>query len=647
MDETNKSETTTTTCGIGSWRPRWLQPLANPVAFLVNISFVAIVQSMAGSMIYSTMSTVEKRYAFDSKISAIIFIADSISNLILSPIIGYYGVRFNRSRLIGTGQIILALSCIASAIPYFIYGPMNHHHHHVSSESFIENENYFQMCTKDDDNHCSNNDDTMNGSSQNNTVWLAVFILFIANFFRGVGFTIYYVIALPFMDDNVSKKNSPLFLSIMHSILLIGPVFGFFLSGFCLKYSEDPWNDPGLSRTDPRYVGAWWLGFLIVGCLILIAAIPMFFYPIQFRSATVQATTIKKQMKESGGTSSALSRLIKNPLLVLYFCGNTFRYFGTQGFFMLFTKYIESQYRLSSSTASTITGSSAVLPLSFGIIFGGLFISWYRPKVRLLFILVFIVEFLSTFTIGSGIILGCDPIKLDGQLVSDRLLPIDEHLKPVIKCNNLECNCNTRTYQPICGSDSITTYFSPCHAGCTEYDPTNLTFSSCSCLANSTIATNGYCVGDQTCPNLKPYIILMMIGAFVSATAKTGNSLITLRTVEPMDKSFTNGVLSSFLSIFTFIPSPLLFGYIADSSCLIWEEKCGQRGNCWLYDQSRFRNTFLLTTISFMFMGSLFDFLMIFQSHRIKNLYGDEYCDERSAKEMTVESKQSAHLANL
>ncbi len=44
------------------------------------------------------------RYAFDSRISAIIFSADNYSGLVLSPLVGLYGIKFNRSRLIAIGK---------------------------------------------------------------------------------------------------------------------------------------------------------------------------------------------------------------------------------------------------------------------------------------------------------------------------------------------------------------------------------------------------------------------------------------------------------------------------------------------------------------------------------------------------------------
>ncbi len=41
----------------------------------------------------------------------------------------------------------------------------------------------------------------------------------------------------------------------------------------------DPDLIPDIPQHDPRWLGAWWLGFLVGGCLLAIAAIPMLFYP--------------------------------------------------------------------------------------------------------------------------------------------------------------------------------------------------------------------------------------------------------------------------------------------------------------------------------------------------------------------------------
>lgn len=82
-DNNNDNEFGVTSCGIGTWRPKYLQVFARPIFFLINLSLVGVIQSMNGPIFVAAMSTLEKRYVFDSKISGIILISDNISQFIV------------------------------------------------------------------------------------------------------------------------------------------------------------------------------------------------------------------------------------------------------------------------------------------------------------------------------------------------------------------------------------------------------------------------------------------------------------------------------------------------------------------------------------------------------------------------------------
>ena len=45
------------------------------------------------------------------------------------------------------------------------------------------------------------------------------------------------------------------------------------------------------------------------------------------------------------------------------------------------------------------------------------------------------------------------------------------------------------------------------------------------------------------------------------------------------------------------IPGPLFFGALFDSSCVYWQFNCGQRGNCWVYDNQSLANLAFTTGI--------------------------------------------------
>lgn len=321
-----------TSCGIGSWRPQWLQWLANPFFFMVNISIVGVLLGQSGSVYYSQSSTIEKRFGFDSKLTGLIMIMDNFAEIGLNPFISYLAVRYNRARLIAIGQVLAALSCFITASPYLFYGPATH--------LLTETDTSFKSALKSLDNKTANNfelcsadgrlEDCSEGPSV--TVWPAVALLLLGSFVRGLGYTSLVVIGLPYLDDNTSKKKSPFYISILMSLRLIGPASGFMITAFCLRMYENPFMDPGIKHTDPRFVGAWWLAFVICGSLLLLASLPMFLFPAQFKNAPVKTKDIKKKILANGGSLGAFKRIVTNPLVMCCLASNTFAAFGLFGY---------------------------------------------------------------------------------------------------------------------------------------------------------------------------------------------------------------------------------------------------------------------------------------------------------------------------
>ncbi|KAJ8881612.1 hypothetical protein PR048_018098 [Dryococelus australis] len=196
------------------------------------------------------------------------------------------------------------------------------------------------------------------------------------------------------------------------------------------------------------------------------------------------------------------------------------------------------------------------------------------------------------------------------------------------------------------------TYYSPCHIGCQskvlDKNRTKTFFTNCTCIPNlntsatvgeanptflddpSVIIENGPCPVDCT-TMLYAYV---MIGFFIhvlSSSGRVGSVLINLRCVEKKDKVFAQGLTLLCISLFAFIPGPIIFGAIisnssirtyniytytaveagssfpeaeraplgsslkiillcvTDRTCLVWDSTCGTKGNCWLYHKDQFR----------------------------------------------------------
>ena len=72
------------------------------------------------------------------------------------------------------------------------------------------------------------------------------------------------------------------------------------------------------------------------------------------------------------------------------------------------------------------------------------------------------------------------------------------------------------------------------------------------------------------------------------------------------------------------MPYPLIFGAIVDSTCKIWENTCGKKGNCWLYDIDKFRVYFHGASLAFLTVGTLFGIMVVFYADSMTNFYDDD-----------------------
>lgn len=117
-------------------------------------------------------------------------------------------------------------------------------------------------------------------------------IFFICLLAIGFGSTAITTLGIPFIDDIVSKEESPLYLGLTIGLRIFGPALGFLLGSFCVHLNVDVFSKVSfisgddsvlLTRdsqaTDPSIdgIGAWWLGLVIISFPLLILALPMYY----------------------------------------------------------------------------------------------------------------------------------------------------------------------------------------------------------------------------------------------------------------------------------------------------------------------------------------------------------------------------------
>ncbi|XP_055644980.1 solute carrier organic anion transporter family member 5A1 [Toxorhynchites rutilus septentrionalis] len=311
-------------------------------------------------------------------------------------------------------------------------------------------------------------------------------------------------------------------------------------------------------------------------------------------------------------------RLVSNPVYIVTCLGACMELMIVSGFVVFLPKYLETQFSLGKSQASVFTGSIAVPGACIGIFIGGCILKRFqlKPKGAVQFVLVSNLVCLSCY--GLLFFLGCENLKMAGTTIpyynsSPAHAPEPFQVNLTAACN-FGCECHMYDVEPVCGNNGLT-YFSPCHAGCTAFSSSS-NYTNCACVqANVTkvytgaegaqaqalnahenfaevtvvpVATAGVC--NKPCRTIYPFLILLFFMTFVVASTQMPLLMIVLRSVSEEERSFALGMQFVIFRLFGYIPAPIVFGNLIDSSCLLWKSTCGEKGGrCLIYDIEKFR----------------------------------------------------------
>lgn len=622
-------------CGIFGCRPPWLQRFAKAYYFLLFYTLFGIFQGALKAYLNGCISTLEKKFGLTGKTFGVILIADNISALFASLLIGYYATKISRPKIIAFGVWISVLGCFCSVLPYLIYGPGFIGQGEVTSGAKSDvasrsSRTQLAFCAEAERDVVEAAATTARDETPAPTAIVAVCLLFLANFLNGIGGTAFYISGATYTDDNVKKKNSPVYFSLIMSLRLVGPMLGYVSASVCLSIYESPFEKPGISRKHPNWLGAWWLGFVIWGGAMALMSLPMSLFPKHIRRSCVYASTEEKKTNpkslcekitsDAREFKTAVSRLTKNPVLMWKMATLIFIINAIGGYVSMFPKYVENQYRVSASKASLFTGPTKVLAMMVGLFLGGMIIRFWKPRARTIGLLGAFADFINISFLFAGIFLGCSGWQLAGTNVDN-----DGRLSLSNPCNE-HCDCPTGRFQPICHVDQLATYFSPCAAGCLDRGNGSM---ECSCIMEAVGAdaalskmTNGFC--DFPCQNLFILVFIISLGKLISQLSRVGSTLITLRCVDPADKGIAVGMLAGCLNFLGAIPYPLIYTAIFDATCLVWEDRGGHRGNCSFYDVDKLRVAYHAVTIIFMTLGLVCQLIMSYYAKRVTNMYGED-----------------------
>ncbi|XP_022217786.2 solute carrier organic anion transporter family member 74D [Drosophila obscura] len=500
------------TCGFWIFKGQFYQRFANQTAYVLLYGIVGCVFSMTYAYFNGTITTIEKRFKIPSKNTGIISVGNDISQTLVSAVLAYYAGKGHRPRWIGFGLLTIVLFCVLTTTPHFLYGPGEDALALTSEFGAMPDENATMEAIEE---QRSKTLCRLNGGGAECEVGEGNFapqlLLFVAQFISGIGGSLYYTLGVSYMDDNTKKSKTPALLSLSYFLRMLGPAIGYALASFCLRLYIAPQLHPVINNKDPRWLGAWWLGWLVMGGLLAFSGVFLSMFPKELPRAVARRKVEENRRREKerlslkNKESSEKERLtaeldqmspvepkasFKDMLKTFrrlttnktYMCNTLSSIFYLVGYtpYWIFTpKYIEVQYRQSAATSSMVTGTVALAFSAVGVLLSGFIISRYKPRARYMAAWNVICGFLTMAGILTYAFIGC-PGNESSVIVNIH----DSSLSGNATTCNSACSCDYVRYSPVCGENNMT-YISACHAGCKGQQVNSdgrKIFYDCSCI---------------------------------------------------------------------------------------------------------------------------------------------------------------------
>ncbi|XP_071955219.1 solute carrier organic anion transporter family member 2A1-like [Antedon mediterranea] len=569
-------------CGwIEQCPKRWPKCLNSIRSFVFCMCAVSFADAFFVGSISSSVTTLETRYNLSLSKVALIGTVYNLGALAVQLFVVYFGGKRSRNRpqWIGIGLLFITIGTIIIFLPQFIYGEYALYTH--------PNENRCRL-NRSDYEDCS-----LDEQDQNDDNSKAYILLAVGAAIAGAAWTPVKPLGFSYIDDNTNSGNSAFYIGIINSMYGVGSILSFVASSFFIKlwidfYRVDTDTIP-LTSDDEDWAGAWWIGIIITGFIIFVSALPFFSFPKQLLERPPKTVNTKRKISTSCGLPRSTWRLLRNlPFMTVNigFVTTVAIVFGITSFI---PKYFETQFGLSTATANLLTGLVPVPAFGLGQLVGGYLIKKIRAGITESAKVLFITSLITLTGLLIMLGLGCSSGPIAG--ISSAYDQNSDSVTLTAECN-ANCSCH-EVYDPVCGDDGVT-YFSPCHAGCT--DEAEQSLQSCSCIESGGVVDSSQC--SKTCNALAPFVVLLFVIACTNSMEEVPQTMVTLRSVDEDDKAMAIGMREIFMRLFGMIPAPLIFGAAIDSSCIFWEKTCGEKGSCSIYNLDDFRLAFFGVTVA-------------------------------------------------
>ncbi|ESO83153.1 hypothetical protein LOTGIDRAFT_222876 [Lottia gigantea] len=605
-------------CGWLCLRPPGCGKFMSPAWVLFFLCWASGIQGMVvNGFVNVVISNIERRFSISSTESGTIASCYDIASVLLLIPVTYFGGQGVKPRYLGIGVLVLGLGSFVFTIPHF------------ATDTYVVDGAYEDTCNGFTNSTC------VVGQSLSSLSDFK-YLFFLGQLLHGAGAAPLYTLGVTYLDENLPQRSSSFYVGIFYTFAILGPALGYLVGGELLNiYTDFRAIDTAsltIDKDNPRWVGAWWLGFLISGTMAFLTAIPLGGFPRSLPGSAKYRAERKNEVYHKEGSDESqkvglkrgpkdillsIKLLVTNPTFMFLNFAAASEGIILSGFSTFAPKFIEAQFSFSSGWAAQIMGFALLPAGGGGTLIGGFLVKKFNWKVRT------IVKFCLCTTAFSMIpsfvfFTYCDNMAFSGVNIKYDAVNVDLSFlggNLNSQCND-PCKCTNENYNPVCGNDGKM-YFSPCYAGCEVGlggDPKK--YTNCSCIMNATttvdkpyMAVSGKCESD--CPWLPLFAPIFAVVMFLTFLTTMPALSATLRCVPENQRSFSLGIQWIIARCLGSIPGPILFGKMIDLTCLVWQNKCGEQGSCFFYDNQQLSYNLLALGMALKCLSTIFFFLSL------------------------------------
>uniref|UniRef100_A0A3Q0RJY9 Solute carrier organic anion transporter family member n=1 Tax=Amphilophus citrinellus TaxID=61819 RepID=A0A3Q0RJY9_AMPCI len=397
------------------------------------------------------------------------------------------------------------------------------------------------------------------------------------------------------------------YTSVLHTILfavsVFGPAIGYLLGSVMLQiYVDVNRNDLAeleLRPSDPRWIGAWWMGLLIsTGCLVL-TSIPYFFFP---RSMSSQGNVSPTLTEVFPTAEPCFVDLLLSPLFLILVLAQCCFSSVIAGLSTFLNKYLERQYAASAAYGSLLVGAVNLPAVAVGMLIGGIIMKRVGLSLKAIPRFCVVLLTISTLLCIPLFCMGCSTQKVS-----------EVNHQSVLTCSS-NCSCPPSAFNPVCGSDDIE-YISPCHAGYLSSATSSL-YTNCRCIPGSQSHAHPAPCKNSCAHFLLPVILVLSLASLIACLTHNPMYMMVLRSVPSDEKSFAIGIQFLLMRLLAWLPAPALYGMAIDTSCIRWRLVCEKKSSCGYYDNNTLRNRYLGLQVGYKVMGIVLLMILGWKVHR-------------------------------